>query len=438
MFKSLQSRIAIFFISSLTLILLIILWLFSSEVYNYNKKLFIQIGNNSAEELAYKSDRLLQLGLLPTEFYGYDALCQKITDDTEGVIYVALIDHNNEIIFQGGDLSDTAFNMEDYDTDFTTVTNEYIIRKPLEITNHQPNYIILVIDQHLIENKLTQFLYEMLLYSGAVILVGILCVFYFLRSNLGKPIDSLIMHIKSVDMEPLSDENWDLLKRKDELSTVARTFHNMMKRLSRSQIALTESNSQLIELTNELESRVKLRTNELEKANKKLLSIAHIDDLTGLMNRRKLDDFLNDRFESAKRNNHAFAVLMADLNKFKALNDECGHAAGDFALQTIGRRILSSLRITDSVFRVGGDEFVFLIVKYDSLADLLVVLEKIKYVVDDPIIYNGLQLPLGISIGAACMTDTKDCEATDLLLLADAAMYEAKDQGVDYIIKNIE
>jgi diguanylate cyclase (GGDEF)-like protein len=88
------------------------------------------------------------------------------------------------------------------------------------------------------------------------------------------------------------------------------------------------------------------------------------------------------------------------------------------------------------VFRVGGDEFVFIIEEYPDFSALITVLEKIKHSVDEPIFFNGKQMPLGISIGVACITKGISCSAHELLSFADEAMYKAKKQGVDYVISN--
>ncbi|WP_409440129.1 diguanylate cyclase [Psychromonas sp. GE-S-Ul-11] len=430
---SLTSKIAILFTVSLTLITSIILFVFTIEVYNTNKNLFIQRGDIAVQELIYKTERLLQLGLLPNEFFGYEALCQKLVDNTEGLIYAALIDENGKVLFESTPLNNqqTTISKPNH---FISQDNQYLIKKSLPPVTQQQHYIIATIDQHLLESKLTEFLIKMLMYASLIIFTGVILMIHFLRNNLGKPINSLINHIRNIDLDSQQGTHWDLLRRRDELSTVAITFNAMMSRLSNSQNSLADSNLKLQKLTNELEERVESRTKSLNKANKRLYSLARTDPLTGFHNRTKLEELLSTRFENAKKRGHHFAVLMADLDRFKYINDNFGHAAGDTALKTIGARILTSLRQRDSAYRVGGDEFIFIIEDHTNTNSLVKVAEKIKVAVEKPIHHEGQILSLGVSIGIAFLSKEVDCDAEGLLSFADKAMYQAKTKGLDYVI----
>ncbi|MGJ8582419.1 MAG: diguanylate cyclase [Psychromonas sp.] len=432
---SLTNKIALLFTVSLTLITSVILFVFTLEVYNTNKNLFVQRGNIAVQELLYKTENLLQLGLSPNEFFGYKTLCQNLVDSTEGLTYVALLNENGTVLFESEPNQNqhqqasllTASNI-------STQDSKYLIKKALPSSTGQQHYIIGTIDQQLLESKLTAFLIKMLIYAILIISIGVGLMIHFLNNNLGKPINSLINHIRNIELGSHQGAHWDLLKRKDELSTVAITFNAMMSRLSDSQHSLAESHLKLKKLTNELEERVESRTKSLNKANKRLYSLARTDPLTGFYNRTKLEELLSARFENAKKNGHRFAILMADLDRFKYINDNFGHAAGDHALKTIGKRILNSLRQRDSAYRIGGDEFTFIIEDYASQDSLVRVAEKIKYAVEKPIYYNGHCLSLGVSIGIAFLSKEIDCDAEGLLSFADKAMYEAKTQGLDYVI----
>ncbi|RBW46929.1 hypothetical protein DS885_06140 [Psychromonas sp. B3M02] len=433
MSTSISNKITLLFTVSLTLTASVILFIFTLEVYNTNKTLFSQRGDVAVQELLYKTERLLALGLLPNEFFGYDILCQKLVEQTEGITYVALVDASGQVIYEStppvsqplkSSLTDNIMDQDD----------QYLIKKPLPPLVHNQHYIIAEIDEPLLESKLTHFLLKMLTYATIIISIAVILMIHFLRNNLGKPISSLINHIRNIELDSQQGTQWDLLKRKDELSTVAITFNAMMNRLSNSRKSLAESHLKLQNLTNELEDRVESRTRSLNKVNKRLYTLARTDQLTGFYNRLKLEELLSKRFAQAKQSGHHFSILMADLDRFKYINDNFGHAAGDHALKTIGERILNSLRQRDSAYRIGGDEFTFIIEDYASQDSLVRVAEKIKYAVEKPIYYNGHCLSLGVSIGIAFLTKEIDCNAEGLLSFADKAMYEAKTQGLDYVI----
>jgi diguanylate cyclase (GGDEF)-like protein len=153
---------------------------------------------------------------------------------------------------------------------------------------------------------------------------------------------------------------------------------------------------------------------------------AYSDTLTGLPNRRALDERLEEEVSSARRNNYSFAVIMMDLDGFKAVNDTYGHAIGDEVLRLVFNEMARGVRTTDFLARYGGDELT-LILSQTELSSAQVVSEKItegmrkvKYRLPD-----GRRLKLGISGGIA-LFPLHARSGPDLLRAADAALYHAK------------
>lgn len=155
--------------------------------------------------------------------------------------------------------------------------------------------------------------------------------------------------------------------------------------------------------------------------------IAHLalhDGLTGLANRTHLDE----RFEQALESTDAgqsIAVLCLDLDHFKEVNDTLGHAVGDALLKTVAERIKSCVRRTDTVARVGGDEFVVLQISMDPLKEAAVLAERIIEKVCAPYSINGHQIIIGTSIGIA-ISPRHGREPDTLLRNADIALYHSK------------
>ena len=153
---------------------------------------------------------------------------------------------------------------------------------------------------------------------------------------------------------------------------------------------------------------------------------AYSDTLTGLPNRRALDERLEEEVVSARRNNYSFAVIMMDLDGFKAVNDTYGHTLGDDVLRLVITEMQRGVRTTDFLARYGGDELT-LILSQTDLSSAQVVSEKItegmkkiKYRLPD-----GKRLKLGISGGIA-LYPIHARSGPDLLRAADAALYHAK------------
>lgn len=153
---------------------------------------------------------------------------------------------------------------------------------------------------------------------------------------------------------------------------------------------------------------------------------AYSDTLTGLPNRRALDERLEEEVSAARRNNYSFAVIMMDLDGFKAVNDTYGHATGDDVLRVVFNQMSRGVRTTDFLARYGGDELT-LILSQTEMSSALVVSEKItegmkklKFKLPD-----GRRLKLGISGGIAIFP-VHARSGPDLLRAADAALYQAK------------
>jgi diguanylate cyclase (GGDEF)-like protein len=177
-----------------------------------------------------------------------------------------------------------------------------------------------------------------------------------------------------------------------------------------------------------LEQVIAIRTENLEAANRQLRHLATHDALTDLPNRVLLDDRLAQASAHAARDRQSFAVLMVDLDRFKAINDSLGHRSGDTVLHEVARRLNDLVPSTDTIARVGGDEFVLVVGPSATRADAEEVARRANEALGMPIRLGGVDLHVSASIGIALFpADGSAAEA--LLARADAAMYCAKQRG---------
>ena len=156
--------------------------------------------------------------------------------------------------------------------------------------------------------------------------------------------------------------------------------------------------------------------------------LAHHDGLTDLPNRILFQDRLHQAVEHARRNRQTLAVLFLDLDHFKKINDTLGHTVGDELLIYVAARLRGCVRASDTVARVGGDEFTILLPEIARVEDVTTVAEKIMQVFATPIILGEQELTVSASIGASLYPNDGE-EAETLVKSADAAMYRAKEQG---------
>jgi diguanylate cyclase (GGDEF)-like protein len=177
-----------------------------------------------------------------------------------------------------------------------------------------------------------------------------------------------------------------------------------------------------------LEQMISVRTRGLEAATRQLRHLATHDALTGLPNRLLLEDRLTQAIAHADRDDRPFALMVCDLDRFKLVNDSLGHNAGDELLQEVARRLTGLVRSTDTVARIGGDEFVLLITSVNHTDDARRLAMRAIEVLQAPVPIAGIDVHTSPSIGIAFYpADGNTMEA--LTAHADAAMYCAKQRG---------
>lgn len=162
----------------------------------------------------------------------------------------------------------------------------------------------------------------------------------------------------------------------------------------------------------------------------KMENLAHHDLLTGLGNRVALDHFLKENASIERHKENAFALLYMDLDGFKKVNDTYGHEAGDKLLQLAATRLKNSLRTEDTIFRLGGDEFLVILSSSSRSAEKVaaMVANKLIKKLNEPFLISDIQLEIGCSIGIAIWPN-HDLDPFTVIRYADEALYISKKTG---------
>jgi diguanylate cyclase (GGDEF)-like protein len=224
--------------------------------------------------------------------------------------------------------------------------------------------------------------------------------------------------------------------------SVALARVNTQLQRKRAEDKVRQMNEALRRANEELEGRVAERTKELVKANQQLRKemehreksqatiryLAHHDALTGLGNRLLFHEQLCEAAADKQQHGGDLAVLFIDLDGFKGINDTLGHSTGDFVLKRVADRLRDTLRDSDKIGRVGGDEFAIILRGDEQPKEATAVASRLIEVIGLPFSVNGQSLIIGASIGIAVADD--DYQNSDQLLkAADLAMYRAKADG---------
>jgi diguanylate cyclase (GGDEF)-like protein len=202
---------------------------------------------------------------------------------------------------------------------------------------------------------------------------------------------------------------------------------------------VTQENGKVVRLTGifqdisdqkTIQRKLELSNLNLEKANAALQLSAHYDPLTKLPNRILLSDRMQQAMTKSVRHNQFVAIAFIDLDSFKVINDNYGHIAGDEFLQKISKQLKLSLRGSDTLARIGGDEFVAVIDELDETTDSHVILSRLLESATREVDIDGKLLRVTASIGVTFYPQ-KNCSPDQLLRQADQAMYKAKQLGKD-------
>ena len=185
---------------------------------------------------------------------------------------------------------------------------------------------------------------------------------------------------------------------------------------------------EISENINKLAVAVDSRETSLKNSQNQLEYLSTHDELTGLLNRRSFAMKLEYALQKAKRNKSKVAILFLDLDEFKQVNDTLGHTIGDNLLKAVGNRLESSLRDSDILARVGGDEFNIFVDGFKNITELQLFAQKILDEFDEPFVDVDSEIVSSTSIGIALFPDDGEDSET-LIKNADLAMYKSKERG---------
>jgi len=180
---------------------------------------------------------------------------------------------------------------------------------------------------------------------------------------------------------------------------------------------------------NRAERELAAAKTRLQEANRRLEELATTDDLTGLANRRRFMEVLKLEVERSRRHGSNLALVMIDIDGFKAINDAYGHAFGDRVLVEVAKALQGDARVTDLAARYGGDEFMVLMPE-TRVEEALGAVERMrKRIAERPVSDGKRTLPISVSAGISAAEADRTATSDTLIHLADEAMYAAKYAG---------
>jgi diguanylate cyclase (GGDEF)-like protein len=192
--------------------------------------------------------------------------------------------------------------------------------------------------------------------------------------------------------------------------------------------AVALDNSCRLQTVRELNTRLARDKSELERAYERIEHLANHDLLTQLPNRRLLGELIHEHIPLARRQSRLFAVVYVDIDDFKPINDTFGHDAGDQVLARIADRLREAVRQSDTVARIGGDEFVLVLRDVGGVEDARAIAQKVLVALSRPMAFGDHVCALAASIGVSLFPEHGETY-DELISAADRAMYRSKQAG---------
>lgn len=264
---------------------------------------------------------------------------------------------------------------------------------------------------------------SLLILAVAIIFIFGLAAWMFFM--LGLPLNKLTNHIRKISDGNMDVEQIHVGHRKDEIGTLSQAFNLMHSTILR-QLKELEAHR------NMLEQEVKDRTKELELANKKLDLISRTDELTGLPNRRDMNETIANEIGRSQRTHKPFSFIFIDIDHFKSINDTYGHACGDVVLKSVAQTVRSLLRKYDVFARYGGEEFLTLLPETD-LEGAAVVAERFRKKIERMTVHYGdYSINVTVTLGVAKFDERLGADRS--IQQADKALYQGKEGGRNQVV----
>ena len=221
------------------------------------------------------------------------------------------------------------------------------------------------------------------------------------------------------------------LSQTDDLIKINELVQHLMRDTSVMQTDIMRSHDDLLQ-QQRIASDTQMRILKLQDELSQLSGVVRIDQLTGVLNRRGMDEAFNTEIARYRRSGESLSVALLDIDNFKSLNDQHGHAAGDAALKHLAAVVRRTVRPTDIVSRMGGEEFV-VILPNTSLSEAITTMSRLqRSLTKEYFLGNNQKLLVTFSAGVALFREEDD--VTSILLRADQAMYLAKKSGKNRVM----
>ena len=407
------------------LLLALLGWNSLTVLRNSNEQTLINRSHTTAQLFAYTTEA----AVLATDLATLESFVKKLLSNP-GIVYARVLSHQG-VLAEGGDKKVLARKFV-ADTSLASAVDDGVFDATADITVSGEPYGR--VEMGFSTMELEQLSSSTFIKSLAFGIFGLVLVGLFsalLGFYLTRGLNALQRGAKQIAD---GDLGYRInVRGNDELDKAALAFNDMSAKLKYLDEERVKKEIEIQGFNQALEQRVIDRTLQLQDANQQLEHQMMHDVLTRLPNRALFHDRLRTTLASAKRSQELFALVGVDLDMFKEINDTLGHHTGDLVLQHVADACSKSLRDSDTVARMGGDEFAILLPKVTDTQRAMEVAQRVLAAIKEPLHIDGRLIEVSASLGIAMFPQHGEDELT-LITHSDAAMYEAKRQKIGFLV----
>lgn len=378
--------------SFFTLVFSIVVVTFIMLVYQY-----IAIKDATLQEIRTQTDIIRDSAAAAVAFADERAASEALyaLKSANDIIEAYLILPNKEVLASYHKDKKVEETISERKTEEKITLKHIYISKPIMLRSQEVGYIYVVGSLSSFYVKLSWYIASTLFATSIALFLGRLLAVRISRS-ITEPLSYLISATKKITTDSDYDTELNVQTSQDEVGDLSMAFKEMMSQIKKRDLSLQQ--------------------------------LAYYDRVTNLPNRHYFEEKLSQAVESAQRYGTSFYLMMIDLDDFKIVNDTLGHAMGDLLLYRVGERLMHTLRNSDAIFRIGGDEFAVIIENIPDDKSIQNVAQKVVNAVCAPILLEKDKVVVGASIGISQYPSYAKTKSA-LVSTADIAMYEAKSKG---------
>lgn len=385
-------------------------------VFEQQEREIIRSTEQHEDDIAGYVTQSLAFSVIGYDYQTIQILLDELTK-TQDIVYAKVMNNKGNIMAEAGSV-------------LSQGGSRSVLERDIVFDGQKIGHLQIVIDNARIINQLKEQKLSIITREAVIILLIAFGEFLALSYIIVRPVSVIADALaKGVDKDGKITNDIPIHSR-DEFGQLATLFNDMRSQLNEANLRLQSKIDLADSRLQENNQQLRQQASELQSLNDELRRLTITDPMTGLYNRRHFDAIMDTDVALSRRHKEVSSIIIIDLDHFKNINDTYGHKTGDRVLHHIANILKINLRKTDTICRIGGEEFA-IISRRAGRVNAMTVGEKLRKAVEmNPLLAGTNSIALSISVGIFSLPSAKEnVDADDIFRKADAALYYSKEHG---------